>query len=213
MALLPLAVLVFAPPPADRFARWEPEVAAIEKRLTASPPPKGAVAFAGSSSVRLWDLAKSFPGRAAVNVGFGGSEIRDTTHFAGRILVPVAPRAIVLYAGDNDIANGRTPEQVRDDVRDFVAVVREKLPKTKVYFIPVKPSPKRWALFDKQTKANALVKAVCAGDDRLGYVDVVPPMLGADGRPIADLFVADGLHLSPKGYAVWTNLVAAALGE
>src|SRR4051812_42777629 len=147
MSLLPLAVLVLAQPPADRFARWEPEIAAIEKRLKESPPPKGAVAFAGSSSIRLWDLKKSFPGRAVVNVGFGGSEVRDTTHFAGRILVPVEPKAVVFYAGDNDLANGRSPEQVRDDFRDFVALVREKLPKTKVYFVPVKPSLKRWALY------------------------------------------------------------------
>lgn len=199
--------------PADRFARWEPEIVAIEKRLKETPPPKGGVAFAGSSSIRLWDLKKSFPDRNVVNVGFGGSEVRDTTHFAGRILVPFEPKTIVFYAGDNDLANGRTPEQVRDDFRAFVAAVREKLPKAKVLFVTVKPSPKRWALFDKQTRANELVKAVCQGDDRLGYIDVVPAMLAPDGKPAVDLFVADGLHLSPKGYAVWAKLVAAVLGE
>jgi lysophospholipase L1-like esterase len=208
-----LAAPLAAQSPDERFARWEKEIAAIEKRLKENPPPKGGVAFIGSSTIRLWDLKKSFPDRDVVNVGFGGSEIRDSTHFAGRILFPLEPRTIVFYAGDNDLASGRTPEQVRDDFRAFVAAVREKLPKTKVLFVAVKPSVKRWAIFDRQTRANGLVEAVCQGDDRLGYIDVVPAMLGPDGKPPADLFVADGLHLSPKGYAIWTKLVAAALRD
>jgi len=201
------------PPAADRFARWEREIAAIEKRLTENPPPKGGVAFAGSSSIRLWDLKKSFPGRNVVNVGFGGSEIRDCTHFAPRILVPLEPKTIVFFAGDNDLADGRSPEQVRDDFRAFVAAVHGKLPGTKVLFVAVKPSPKRWALFERQKRANELVKADVAAGDRLGYVDVVPAMLGPDGKPIPDLFAKDQLHLSPKGYAVWAKLVTAALGD
>ena len=32
-------------------------------------------------------------------------------------------------------------------------------------------------------------------------------MLGWDGKPRKDLFIEDGLHLSPKGYALWTVLV------
>src|SRR5690348_16061542 len=87
----------------DRFARWEKEVAGIEKRLAADPPKKGGVAFAGSSSVRLWDLKKSFPDLDAANLGFGGSQIPDSTHFAPRILLPLEPRAVVFYAGDNDL--------------------------------------------------------------------------------------------------------------
>ena len=87
---------------AQRFARWEKEVSAIEKRLADDPPKPGCVIFAGSSSVRQWDLKKSFPGAGYVNVGFGGSQIPDCTHFVGRLIAPHKPRAVVLYAGDND---------------------------------------------------------------------------------------------------------------
>ncbi len=212
--LLAVAACVSARPgDADRFARWEKEVAAIEKRLAADPPQKGGVAFAGSSSIRLWDLKKSFPNLGAVNVGFGGSQIPDNTHFAPRLVLPLAPRAVVFYAGDNDLAAGRTPRQVRDDFRAFAQLVHAKLPKAKVLFIAVKPSVARWKLFDKQKEANALVKEVCAADERLVFVDVVPDMLGADGKPDPALFAADGLHLSPKGYEVWAAAVKKALGR
>jgi lysophospholipase L1-like esterase len=204
-----------APKDADavRFERWEKEVSAIEKRLKDSPPKQGGVVFAGSSSTRLWKLDESFPGKGYVNVGFGGSEVRDSTHFAPRLIAPLKPKAVVLYAGDNDIAAGRTPEQVAADVRGFVAAVRKDAPDCKILFLPVKPSIARWKKFDEQKKANALVKAVCDADPKLAYVDTVPLMLGPDGQPIPDLYAKDGLHLSPAGYARWTTAVAEALGR
>lgn len=213
-----VALLAPAAPPAGadaaRFATFEKEVAAIEKRLADAPPPPDAVVFAGSSTVRLWDLKKSFPGRGYVNAGFGGSQVRDCTHFAPRLVGPVKPAAVVFYAGDNDINAGRTPGQVRDDFRAFVAAVRKTAPEARVLFVSIKPSVSRWKQFDAQTKANALVKAVCDADPKLGYVDVVPAMLGSDsGPPPADLFVKDGLHLSPKGYEILAAAVAKALGK
>jgi lysophospholipase L1-like esterase len=198
-------------PPADPFARWEKEVAAIEKRHKDSPPKKGGVVFAGSSTVRLWDVKKSFPDWDVANCGFGGNQVRDNTHFAARLILPLEPRAIVFYAGDNDINAKRTPEQVRDDFREFVKVIHDKLPACKIHYLPIKPSIARWAQFETQSKANALVKADVAKDDRLGYIDIVPVMLGPDGKPPADLFVKDGLHFSEKGYARVTEVVKKAV--
>ncbi len=208
LLLLSTAILSADP---DPFTKWEKEIAGIEKRLATNPPAKGGVFFAGSSSIRLWNLAKSFPDQKYVNVGFGGSEIRDTTHFIDRILVPFEPRAIVFYAGDNDIAKKRTPEQVRDDFAAFVKAVRAKLPKTKIYYLPVKPSIARWAMYEVQTKANAYVKAACESDKLLGYIDTVPVTLGADGKPKPEFFVKDGLHMTEAGYAAWTAVVKKAI--
>ena len=204
--MLPLVFVVLAaqPPVADPFAKWEKNIAAIEKRLTANPPKPDGVFFAGSSSIVKWDLTKSFPGKEYVNVGFGGSIIPDSTHFAARILTPYKPATIVFYAGDNDIAQNRKPEQVRDDFRAFVAAVRKDNSSCRIIFIPVKPSIARWKLYDVQTRANALVRSDCTKGTRLAYLDIVPLMLGADGKPDADLFVKDGLHMSPKGYEFWT---------
>jgi len=204
-----------APPPrvVDPFARWEKNIVAIEKRLSASPPKSGAVFFAGSSSIVLWDLKKSFPGMDYVNVGFGGSVIRDSTHYTPRIITPYKPGTIVFYAGDNDIAQNRPAEQVLSDFRDFVAAARNRNPDCRVLYIPVKPSLARWKRFDVQTRANALVRDYCAKGEHLGYIDIVPLMLRSDGTPHPDLFVKDGLHLSPKGYEIWAAEVKKALAR
>jgi lysophospholipase L1-like esterase len=148
-----------------------------------------------------------------VNVGFGGSVINDSTHFAGRIVAPFKPSAIVFYAGDNDIGAGGRAEQVASDFRAFVAAVRKDNPTCRVLFVAVKPSIARWKKFDEQKKANALVKEFCGAGERLTFVDVVPLMLGADGTPDPDLLVKDGLHMSPKGYELWTATVKKALAK
>jgi lysophospholipase L1-like esterase len=202
-----------APPPRpfDPFAKWEKNIQVIEKRLAADPPEPGGVFFAGSSSIVQWDLKKWFPEKGYVNVGFGGSVIADSTHFAPRVLTPFKPATVVFYAGDNDIAQNRKAAQVEGDFRAFVAAVRKDNPACRVLFIPVKPSVARWKRFDEQTRANALVRAFCEKEPGLRYIDIVAPMLRADGTPDPDLFVKDGLHLSPKGYEIWTAAVARAL--
>lgn len=190
-----------------RFARWEKEIQGIEKRLAADPPKKGGIVFAGSSSIRLWDVPKSFPNWPVANVGFGGSEIRDCTFFVNRLVTVLQPVTVVFYAGDNDIANGRTAKQVADDFVAFTNAVREKLPTCRIAFVAVKPSPKRWAMFDVQKDANERVRKMCLANERMAFVDVVTPMLGSDGKPMPMLFVKDQLHLSEKGYEVWAKAV------
>ena len=154
---------------------------------------------------------EGFPDAGYVNVGFGGSVIRDSTHFAPRILAPHKPGTIVFYAGDNDIGAGRKAEQVADDFQAFVAAVRKGNPECRVLFVAVKPSLARWKKFDVQRQANALVREFCEKGERLAFVDVVPLMLGPDGLPVAEFFVKDGLHMTPKGYEVWTAAVNKAL--
>src|SRR5262245_43560052 len=139
------------------FSRWEKAIAAFEQQDQEKPPPKSAVIFTGSSSIRGWNLAKSFPGLDVVNRGFGGSQIADSVHFAPRTVLKHQPRMVVLYAGDNDLNAGKSPEQVAADFEAFVQVIHKDLPKTRVAFISIKPSLARWKIVDKVQKANALV--------------------------------------------------------
>ena len=186
--------------------RWAKELAAFEEQDRTSSA-STSVVFVGSSSIRLWDIARAFPGLAAINRGFGGSQIADSITHAELLVIRHKPRTIVFYAGDNDVAAGKQPAQVADAFKAFVQKVRAALPDTRVVFIGIKPSIQRWGLIVPIRKANALVREYCDADDRLAFVDVDAPMLGWDAKPRTDLFAADGLHLSPKGYALWTTLV------
>jgi lysophospholipase L1-like esterase len=206
LTLLVSAGVTHQAPATAQADKWAKEMAAFEDQ-DRKDPAIGGVVFVGSSSIRLWDLKKSFPDVPALNRGFGGSEIPDSVAHVDLLVIRHKPRIVIFYAGDNDIAAGRTPQQVFDDYKAFVEKIHTALPTTRVAFIAIKPSILRWALVDKVRAANALVRQYAAADDRLGFVDVDGPMLGWDEKPRKDLFVADGLHMTPKGYELWTTLV------
>ena len=187
--------------------RWEKHIRAFEARDKKSPPPKGEILFVGSSSIVGWNTKKWFPDLKTINRGFGGSDVSDSLHFADRIILPYRPRTIVLYAGDNDIARGKSPQRVLADYKALVAKVHAALPRTRIVFVPIKPSLARWKLVGKMREANALIRAVTEADERLGYVDIDTPMIGADGRPRGELFKKDGLHLNEAGYKLWSSLL------
>jgi lysophospholipase L1-like esterase len=187
--------------------RWEATIKGFEEQDRTSPPPKGEIVFTGASSIVRWNLPEYFPDLKVINRGFGGSEMADAARYASRIVVPYSPRIVVLYSGDNDIGRGVTPAKVEADFEQFVQVVRGALPQARIVVIGVKPSILRWAVWDNMKKANALMRAYIDTHKGLEYVEVGPPMLGADGKPRPELFVPDGLHLTPEGYKLWTGLL------
>lgn len=191
---------------------WVSDMARFAAEDAATPPPRDAYVFTGSSSVRMWEsLAADFPGKPVLNRGFGGSQVRDAVHYADQVAVRYQPRKILIYAGDNDINAGRSPQQVLQDFRAFVSRIRRELPDTPIAFLAIKPSPSRADQLAKQQQANALVKAEAARLHNVQFIDVATPMLGADGQPRPELFLEDRLHMKPAGYALWRGIVASYL--
>ncbi len=213
MRLLTLFLMLAACPLAAQDApdRWEEAMQAFEKADKAMPPAKGGVVFYGSSSIRRWDLEKSFPGKHYVNRGFGGSTMPDAIRYLDRVVIPLAPKTIVLYEGDNDIGRGDTGPQVFVNFKTFAAKVHAALPDTKIVYMAIKPSLARWHLVNQARTANLMIKELCYRDPRLIYIDTDAPMLGKDDEPSPELFVEDGLHMTDAGYAIWNKLVAPHL--
>lgn len=210
LALLaaPLAPLLARAQTDPAPSKWEAEIRAFEAADKAHPPPRNGVVFVGSSSIRLWKTLESdFPEFKVLNRGFGGSQLADSVALAGRLILPYRPRMIVLYAGDNDIAAGKSAEEVAADFGAFVARIEAELPEARIAFISIKPSPARWKFADTIRRANQMIQAACRKRRRLVYIDVFSPMLGPDGQPRPELFVEDRLHMNSAGYALWTRLV------
>lgn len=199
-----------SPPPQS----WQSDIDRLVADDSAHPPPQHGVLFVGSSSIRMWTtLAADFPGVPVIDRGFGGSTIADSTYYANRIVVPYRPRLIVMYAGDNDIAEGRAPQQVADDFKAFVARVRSELPKVAVAYVSIKPSIARFAMWPRMREANRLIADWTRTQTRVSFVDVSAAMLGENGRPREALFRSDGLHMTATGYAVWINALKPVLAR
>jgi lysophospholipase L1-like esterase len=190
------------------FAKWEAEISAYERMDATNPPATGGFVFTGSSTIRLWKtLAQDFPNQPVLNRGFGGSELCDATHFADRIVFPYKPRKVFLRAGGNDLADGKSPEQVFADFQEFAALVHAKLPATEIYFISWSPSGLRWYQHEKERALDTMVADFVRGKAHLHYIETYDLPLGADGQPRPELFVADKLHFSPAGYQLLAGRV------
>ncbi len=197
-----------APAKPHDFAQWENEITAFEHADAQTPPAKGGIVFVGSSSIRLWKtLAQDFPQHRVLNRGFGGSEIADSVHFADRIVLPCEPRMVVLYAGGNDLNNGRPPGEVFADFQAFAAKIRAKLPDAEIAYISSAGNPARWAQVENVQALNGMIAAFIKDQPHMKYIDVFPRMLGDDGLPRPEIFVADKLHMNPEGYKLWTEII------
>ncbi len=192
--------------------KWAAEIDKYTQADTIKAPAKGAVVFVGSSSIRKWtSLAVDFPSITTINRGFGGSELTDSVFYADRVVIPYAPRLVVVYAGENDLQAGKSAEALLADFKAFCAKIHPALPKTKIIFLAIKESPSRAKIRDKVLLANKLIVAECAKDSRRTFVDVATPMLDAQGKTRPELFIADQLHMQPAGYAIWTKVLAPYL--
>ncbi len=190
------------------FSRWEKQIAAYEAMDRLQPPPNNAILFIGSSTIRRWStLAKDFPLHQVINRGFGGSHIVDATHFADRIIFPYQPPMILLRAGGNDISGGKSPEQVLDDYKAFVAKVRERLPKTKIAYCSISPSPSNRTQWDAFKAFNTLIEKYSRNQPDLKYIETFDMVLDPGGQPRPELFAPDRLHLSAEGYRLLAERV------
>jgi lysophospholipase L1-like esterase len=182
---------------------YEGDIKKFEAQDAKNPPAKGGIVLIGSSSVLRWTtLKEDFPSYNFIQRGFGGSQISDSIRYAHRIVTPYEPKMVILYAGTNDIASGKSGEQVFADYKTFIAKVREKLPKATVAYISMSPAPSRAAKHPEMAKANSLIQGYTQKGKNLKFVNTFPKMLDKDGKPRIELFVEDLLHLSPAGYAI-----------
>jgi lysophospholipase L1-like esterase len=204
-----LPSLPLTPPPGE--AKFADVIDGFVSADRVTPPPSCATLFVGSSSIRFWNsLAADFPTRTVINRGFGGSTVWEVNHYFGQIVAPYGPREIVYYAGENDLNADRTPDDAFADFIEFMRLKQAALGSTPVWFIAAKPSKLRLAQLPQQTAFNDKVRALADARDDLAYIDIVSPMLKPDGTP-RDIFIADDLHMTPEGYAIWTPIVNAAL--
>ena len=185
----------------DREKIWETEIKRFAEIDRTQTPPENAVLFVGSSSIRLWEsLRTDFPNLKVINRGFGGSQFEDVNHYFSKIVAPYKPKKIVLYVGENDIDAKQTAENVLEDFKTFVALRDKNLPNTPIVFISLKPSILRWNMWAEMNKANNLIKEEIKKHRRVQFADLAKQMLGADGKPLPDIYISDGLHLNAKGY-------------
>ncbi len=194
-------------------SRFEDTIKAFETADLQSPPPKGAIVLTGSSSIARWNNAAkdALTPLTVIPRGFGGSVMADVLHYIDRVAIAYEPRAILIYAGDNDTAYGIPEADIVSQFEQIVAKVHKALPATRIYVLSVKPSVSRQEVWTNAMEVNKRLQAVAAQNPLVHYVDVATPFLNDDGTVMTDIFIADNLHLNDLGNSIWGATIKAAL--
>ncbi|WP_336518302.1 SGNH/GDSL hydrolase family protein [Pollutibacter soli] len=196
---------------AQESNRFQKEVAAITA-ADSSYKNREVIIFTGSSTIRMWKtLHEDFREYPVINHGFGGSQMTDLLFFDDELILQYKPKKIFIYEGDNDIASSKTTARILSSADSLVKSIRQKFPKTPLYFISAKPSISRWNLKEKYVEYNSALKAFAANRKNVFYVDLWTPMIDKNGVVFQDIFIEDGLHMNPKGYAIWKKTIAPYL--
>ncbi|NQT26124.1 hypothetical protein HQ585_12270 [candidate division KSB1 bacterium] len=194
-------------------ARFEEEINRFMQWDRKNSTPENAILFVGSSSIRMWQTHEGFPLLPIINRGFGGAHTSDVNHFYEQVIKKYTPSLIVLYVGDNDIAGGKSPDQVLEDYQILVKLIHEDNPSSKLIFIPIKPSQSRWKFWPKMEETNRLIQEFNELNPNLIYIDLATPLLNSAGIPDPSLYLEDELHLSKKGYKIWETILRPLLQE
>ncbi len=189
---------------------WEKTILKFESRDHLHPPEKNSILFIGSSSFTFWStLEQDMVPLPIINRGFGGSHMSDMVRYLDRIVLPYRPRAIVLFAGTNDIVeeNPDLSDQVFNGYQEFVTRVQRALPEVYIYYVAITPTPTRWKYWPIAAEANRLIQIYTKSKSRLGYLDFSEQLLGKNGKPDRSLYKFDGIHPNRKCYAIWTTAI------
>lgn len=191
-----------------RANEWREQIEGYYENDRKQFPESGSILFVGSSSIRMWkNLESYFPDHRVLSRGFGGAWISDVLYHMQRLVIAYDPAQIVLYAGENDLANGVSPETVVEDVRCFVRLAEIFLPGVPVLVLSVKPSPFSSRILDKQLQTNRMLEEMCRGKKNLTYLDVASLMFDSKGKLREELYRDDRLHMTPEAYKLWAQKI------
>jgi lysophospholipase L1-like esterase len=191
---------------------YEEEVKHLERQASTLKY-KPAMAFYGSSSIRLWEnFYEDFQPYKPVNLGFGGSTLAACAWYFDRIFASYSPGKIIIYAGDNDLGDGRHPEEVFIFFQQLVSRINHRYGKIPCYFISIKPSLSRWNIIESLKYANYLIETeINKNLENWTFINVFNRMLDKNGYPKKEFFTADDLHLSGQGYELWKQIVLSKI--
>ncbi|MGJ8739130.1 SGNH/GDSL hydrolase family protein, partial [Zobellia laminariae] len=193
-------------------AMWSNEIKRLKRRVTKLKTQENLIAIYGSSSVRLWvHMQRDLLPFNTVNLGFGGSTFAWCIHYFDEIFEEVNPSKIVLYAGENDLNQGRTPQEVLADCHELVGMIKAKYPDVALALISLKPSVEREQMIPLIIETNLLLSKYVISDLNAQFINVFNHMISSDNRPIPELYLSDGLHLNKEGYAIWSSVIKDAL--
>ena len=165
----------------------------------------------GDESMKVWD--KYWGSYQAVNMGIGGDSTQNVLwRLQNGQLDGYQARVFVVMIGTNNCWGEHTvPADVAAGVKKILDLIHSKQPQAKILLLSIfpvgeKPNPGR----KTREAINALISKFSGG--AVQYMDIAAKFLEPDGT-ISKEVMPDELHLSPKGYEIWSAAIKDKVKE
>ncbi len=209
------AVTTTAQPRTAQYFRQE--IARFDSLNRVETYSKNAILFTGSSSIRLWTtIREDMQPYEVIQRGFGGARIEDLDWYYDHIFVQKKYKAIVIFCGTNNIT-GSKDDMSADSILYYTKKINDRIRKqyrkTPVYWVAITPVNSRIKVMDKVADMNQRWKEEFSHQKNIRLIETTAAFLGADGKPRAELFINDQLHLNRDGYKIWSSIIHKVLDE
>ena len=187
--------------------------------------PNGAVLFLGSSSIRRWEsLTRDFADYQVIQRGMGGAVFSDIHQLLEDVAVVHNPRAVVLWAGVNDLYAYQSADYVMEQFTQFVATFTNRLPSTKLFYLGIPRNPE-FAGTPTRNAERISVNTRIAGfiatnnNPNLHFVDLPAAFDGLQDTSVTTTtdpaflwaYQVDSAHPNQAAYTIWRGLIRNAL--
>lgn len=176
---------------------------------------QGAVVFAGDSLTAGWKIDKmkqAFPDMKIANRGIGGDTSRGLLFRFKEDVLDLNPKAIVILIGANDLSAHANPKDIESNIAAMIEMARKQNPAVPIVLCQTTPrhNPKAPTKPGAQQDTNDRIAKLGEGKEHLVVLDLFTALADADGKPVAENFAADKLHLAAPGYAKWAETIKPA---
>lgn len=195
-----------------RLPMWKNHVRNFKKIKMA---PNTAKIFIGDSITEGFDLKRHLDDSTLVNMGIGG----DFTSGVLRrldVAADLKPAKVFVMIGINDILKDVDQARIENNYREIISYLKNNFTESKIYIQSVLPTVSMGGSDEANAKygqriqqINQFLKDQCA-DVEFTFIDLYPEF-EISAMKLNPEYTYDGLHLSDKGYTIWSELVRPML--
>ena len=159
--------------------------------------------FIGDSLIEYFDWQERFPKNSVYNMGVAGETVEGLYARLQVLYMQLnKPDAVFIMSGINNLAMGH-----RKFITTYHKIVRglkKQYKSPRIFVQSLLPVLFPWISNDEIRGINLQLKKM-ADAEKVGYLDIYSLFLDPEGRTVADYLLEDGVHVSQKGYHVWSN--------
>lgn len=161
------------------------------------------ILFIGHSLIEFFDWQGRFPDHQVVSLGVAGETVEGLLARIDVIIKEYPDFDLVfIMTGTNNVA--MEDFEFLASYKSIIEKLSTAYPKSGIFIHSILPVVLEWIKDEDIKRANSSIKKM-ADKTSAQFLDIYNFFVDNKGTAIKDYLLEDGVHLSDKGYAIWTG--------